>query len=61
MKDKTAETQAQLFYDTIVNVLKYPWERVLYVLSDNTASVSGEVGGCVVLLERKLKGEDTTD
>ena len=51
----------QLFYDTTVNVLKYPRERVLYVLSDNTASVSGEVGGCVALLQRKLKGEDTTE
>lgn len=60
MKDKTAETQAQLFYETIVDVLKYPRERVLYVLSDNTASVSGEVGGCVALLQRKLRGEDTT-
>ena len=32
MKDKTVGTQAQLFYDTIVNVLKYPRERVLYVI-----------------------------
>ena len=59
MKDKTAETQAQLFYETIVDVLKYPRKRVLYVLSDNMASVSGEVGGCISLLQRKLKGEDT--
>ena len=61
MNDKTAETQAQLFYDTIVNVWKYPRERVHHVLSDNTASVSGKVGGCVALLQRKLKGEDTTE
>ena len=61
MKDETAETQAQLFYDIIVNVWKYPRERVHYVLSDNTASVSGKVGGCVALLQRKLKGEDTTE
>lgn len=53
MKDKTAETQASLFYDTIVNDLKYPPDRVLFVLSDNTASVSAEVGGCVALLQRK--------
>lgn len=59
MKDKTAETQAQLFYETIVDVLKYPLERVLYVLSDNTASVS-EKGGCVTLLQRKFRGEDMT-
>eukprot|EP00904_Undaria_pinnatifida_P011774 jgi/Undpi1/7727/HiC_scaffold_23.g10200.m1 len=59
MKDKTAETQAQLFYETIVDVLKYPPKRVLYVLSDNTTSVSDEVGGCVALLQRKQKGEDT--
>lgn len=58
--DKTAETQASVFYDIIVNDLKYPRERVLYVLSDNTASVSAEVGGCVALLQRKLRGEDTT-
>lgn len=45
MKDKTAETQASLFFETIVNVLKYPRRQVLYVLSDNTASVSGERGG----------------
>ena len=60
MKDKTAETQAQLFYDTIINDLSYPRERVLYVLSDNTASVSSDVGGCVALLQRKLNGDDTT-
>lgn len=60
MKDKTAETQAQLFFDTIVDVLGYSRGRVLYVLSDNTASVSGEVGGCVTLLQRKLRGENTT-
>lgn len=60
MKDKTAETQAHLFFDTIVNILKYPRERVLFVLSDNTASVSSEEGGCVALLQRKLRGEDTT-
>lgn len=59
MKDETAEAQACLFYETIVDVLKYPRERVLYVLADNTASVSGEIGGCVTLLQRKLKGEDT--
>lgn len=60
MKDKTAETQATLLVETIVDVLKYPRERVLYVLSDNTASVSGERGGCVTLVQRKLRGEDTT-
>ncbi|CAM9511966.1 unnamed protein product, partial [Ectocarpus fasciculatus] len=60
MKDKTAETQAALFYDTIVNVLKYPRHQVLYVLSDNTASVSGARGGCVTKLQQKLRGEDTT-
>ena len=60
MKDKTAETQAQLFYDTIINDPGYPRERVLYVLSDNTASVSSDVGGCVAILQRKLNGEDTT-
>lgn len=60
MRDKTGETQASLFYDTIINDLKYPPSQVLFVLSDNTASVSGEEGGCVALLQRKLRGEDTT-
>lgn len=61
MKDKTAETQASLLYDTIVKDLKYPRDRILFVLSDNTASVSAEVGVCVALLQRKLRGEDTTN
>ncbi|CAM9614071.1 unnamed protein product [Sphacelaria rigidula] len=60
MKDKTAETQASLFYDTVVNDLKYPREKVLFVPSDNTAPVSADVGGGVALLRRKLRGEDTT-
>lgn len=60
MKDKTAETQAHLYFDIIVNVLKYPREQVLFVLSDNTASVSAEEGGCVSLLQKKLKGDDAT-
>ncbi|CAN0365417.1 unnamed protein product [Ectocarpus sp. 6 AP-2014] len=60
MKDKTAETQAQLFYETIVDTLGYPKHQVLYVLSDNTASVSSDGKGCVKLLQRKLRGEDTT-
>lgn len=60
MKDKTAKTQAELFYDTIVEVLGYPRDRVMYVLSDNTASVSAKNGGCVTLLQRKLRGEDIT-
>ncbi|CAB1100631.1 unnamed protein product [Ectocarpus sp. CCAP 1310/34] len=60
MKDKTAETQAQLFYETIVDTLGYPKHQVLFVLSDNTASVSSEGKGCVKLLQRKLRGEDTT-
>lgn len=59
MEDKTAETQATLFYETIVDVLKYPRHRVLYVLSNNTASVSG-AGGCVTKLQQKLRGVDTT-
>ncbi|CAB1102370.1 unnamed protein product [Ectocarpus sp. CCAP 1310/34] len=60
MKDKTAETQASIFFETIVNVLKYPRHQVLYVLSDNTACISGEKGGCVTKLQQKLRGEDTT-
>lgn len=59
MKDKTAETQAALFFDTIVNVLKYPRSQVMYVLSENTASVSGVKVGCVTKLQQKLRGEDT--
>ncbi|CAN0535859.1 unnamed protein product, partial [Ectocarpus sp. 12 AP-2014] len=55
MKDKTAETQATLFYETIVDVLKYPRNQVLYVLSENTASVSGSKGGCVTKLQQKLR------
>ena len=42
IKDKTAKTQAELFYDTIVDVLGYPRGRVMFVLSDNTASVSAK-------------------
>lgn len=61
MRDKTAEIRARLFYETIVDVLGYPRERVMYVLSDKTASASGEVGGCVALLQRKLRGENTTE
>lgn len=59
MKDKTAETQTCLFYDIIANVFKYPRDRVLYMLSDNTAFVSADEGGAVALLQRNLQGEDT--
>lgn len=60
MKDKTAETQAALFFETVVNELEYPRERVLFVLLDSKASVSSETGGYVDLLQRELRGEDTT-
>lgn len=60
MKDKTAETQATLFFEAVVNEIKYPRERVLFVLRDGTASVSSETGGYVDLLRRKLRGEEPT-
>lgn len=59
MKDKTAKTQVKLFYDTIGNVLNYNRSRVMFVVSDNTASVSGREGGCVRLLQRMVMGEVT--
>lgn len=58
MKDKTAKTQAELFYNVITNVLGYPRHQVLFVLSDNTASVSGESGGCVTLLQEMLRKDE---
>lgn len=38
IKDKTAETQANRFLETIVDVLKYPRNQAINVLSDNTAA-----------------------
>lgn len=61
MPDKTAEIQSRLSYDTVVTVLRFVCERVLYMLSDNTTSVSGEVGSCVALLQRKRRGESNTE
>lgn len=58
MKDKTAQTQAGIFYETIVDVLGYPRHQVMYVLSDNTASVSGDKGGCVTLLQEMLRKDE---
>ena len=55
MDDKTAETQAKKMYETIIEELEYPPEKVLYVLSDNTASVSARKEGCVTLLQEKLR------
>ena len=45
VKDKTAKTQAELSYDTVVNVRDYPRGRVVYVLSGETASVSAKDEG----------------
>ena len=60
MKGKTAKAQATFLSETSVDVLKHPHKRVFHVLSDNTASVPGERGGCVTLVQRKLRGEYTT-
>lgn len=40
--DKTAGAQARLLYDIVVEELQYYPERVMWVLSDNTASVLAE-------------------
>ena len=55
MDDKTVETQAKKVYETIIEELENPPEKVLCVLSDNTASVSTKKGGCVTLLQEKLR------
>ena len=60
MKDKTTKTQSELFYETTADVLGCPRGQVIFVLPDHTASVSGNGGGCVKLLQRMLRGEGIT-
>lgn len=43
-----------------LNVLGYPRGQPIFVLLDNTASVSEKEGGCVILLQRILRGKDNT-
>lgn len=45
-------------YDVYVNDLQYPSENILERLSENTASVSCKIGGCVALLKYKQKLKD---